>query len=44
MAHFVRATGVLALFWSVVAIGEAVDPSFFDWTSRLVLAVAGAHS
>lgn len=43
MAHLVRATAVLAVIWSAVAIGEAVAPSFFEWTGRLVLAVAGAH-
>ncbi|HEV2673073.1 MAG TPA: hypothetical protein VGV37_00945 [Aliidongia sp.] len=43
MAHFVRATAVLAVLWSAVALGGAVDPSFFEWTGRLVLAVAGAH-
>jgi hypothetical protein len=43
MAHFVRATAALAVFWSMLAIGEAVDPSFFAWTGRLVLAVAGGR-
>jgi hypothetical protein len=43
MAHFVRGTVVLAVLWSAVALGEAVDPRFFEWTGRLLLAVAGAH-
>ena len=44
MAHFVRVTVVLAVVWSMFAIGEAVDPSFFEWTGRLVLAVSGGHA
>ena len=43
MAHFVRATAVLAVFWTMLAIGEAVDPSFFEWTGRLMLAMAGGR-
>lgn len=43
MAHLVRATAVLAVLWSAVAIGGAVAPSFFEWTGRLVLVVAGTH-
>ncbi|GGF13134.1 hypothetical protein GCM10011611_18550 [Aliidongia dinghuensis] len=43
MAHLVRATAVLAVLWSAFAIGEAVDPAFFTWTGRLVLAVVGAR-
>jgi hypothetical protein len=43
MAHFARGTAVLAVLWSAIALGEAVDPSFFEWTGRLILAVAGAH-
>ncbi len=41
MAHVVRATIALAVVWTMVSIGEAVDPSFFELTGRLVLAVAG---
>jgi hypothetical protein len=43
MANLVRATAVLAVLWSVAAIGAAVDPSFCAWTGRLVLAVVGAR-
>ncbi|MDB5363537.1 MAG: hypothetical protein JWO51_4834 [Rhodospirillales bacterium] len=41
MMYVVRATAVLAVVWSAVAIGGAIDPSFFAWTGRLVLAVGG---
>jgi hypothetical protein len=43
MANLVRATAVLAVAWSAVAIGEAVDPSLVALTGRLVLAVGGIH-
>ncbi|HLZ64865.1 MAG TPA: hypothetical protein VKQ29_01480 [Aliidongia sp.] len=43
MVHVVRVTAVLAVLWSILAIGGAVDPSFFAWTGRLVLMVAGGH-
>jgi len=41
MVYVVRATAVLAVVWSAIAIGGAVDPSFFAWTGRLVMAVGG---
>lgn len=43
MAHVVKATAILAVAWSAIAIGDAVDPSFFEWTGRIVLAVGGVH-
>ena len=43
MAHLVRVTAVLAILWSVAAVGQAVDPSFYAWIGRLVSIVASAH-
>jgi len=44
MVYVVRATAVLAVVWSVIAISGAVDPAFFAWTGRLVMAVGGGHA
>ncbi len=43
MVYIVRATAVLAVVWCAIAVGGAVDPSFFAWTGRLVQAVGGNH-
>jgi hypothetical protein len=44
MVHLVRTTAVLAVVWSAISIGEAIDPSLVAWTGRLVLAVGGIHT
>jgi hypothetical protein len=44
VAHVVRATVILAILWSVAAIGGAVDPSCLEWTGRVVAAVVGSHA
>jgi hypothetical protein len=44
MAHLVRATAVLAVVWSALAIGDVVDPSLMAWTGRLVMVVGGIHA